>query len=82
MDEILIEEVVSTLVDAGTFENQEIEDVIAKLRVPNIPFEELRTKFTHAFLAHPDILKQFSYKEIVKKAYDFTEIYLDYVPSN
>lgn len=45
-------------------------------------FEELLLKFTCVFLTHTDMLKQFSYEEIVKKAYNFTKTYLNYVPDN
>lgn len=82
MDKELVNDIISEMINLGTFQESEIHAATVQLYRPPQNFEELLSKFTCAFLAHPDMLKQFSYTEIIKKAYEFTKTYVEYASSN
>lgn len=42
----------------------------------NKEFDDLRLKFTLIFLANNRMFETYSYKQIIEKAYDFTEEYV------
>ena len=76
MDEEVINDVISALVNEGTFTESEINEISEKLTQPDENFEQLRLQFTLAFLSHPDMLKTHSYSVIIEKAKAFTQEYV------
>lgn len=82
MDKGLIEGVTAALIECGDFSDVDICEVRAKLEsedyTAKCKAEELRLHFTDLFLQHPDMLTHFTYKEIIKKAAEFTKEYLRY----
>lgn len=82
MDKELINDILTEMTYLDKFQSSEIHAATVQLYRPPQNFEELLFKFTCAFLAHPNMLKQFSYEEIIKKAYEFTKTYVEYVPNN
>lgn len=82
MDKKFVEAVISTLIESGNFSDLDICEVKIKLEAEAYrskhKAEELRLHFTDLFLRHPNMLTNFSYKEIIRKAAEFTEEYLKY----
>lgn len=82
MDEELIEDVIAALMDCGDFTDVDICNVRCKLEqedpVPKAQFEQLRLHFTSLFLQQPKMLELLTYKDIVRKAAEFTKEYMKY----
>lgn len=82
MDEELIEDVIEALVDLDKFTDVDICNVRCKLQqedpIPKAQFEQLRLHFTSLFLQQPRMLELLTYKDIVRKAAEFTKEYIKY----